>query len=201
MRIIIDFDYTIFDTNALRKQILARIGDPALTLERYVDFEHDVIEQHGVYIPDMHKELIVSAGHSDPLTIDGAFESSLEDAQECLYHDVLPYIEHARRKASHMMLLSFGTPEWQTLKIMSSGIEGHFDEVLVTDTKKEDAIGAFPNLDTTVFINDRGCEIDGIKHRFPEIRAVWLRRPGTPYYDEECTQYDEEHAKLTDLID
>lgn len=195
MQIFIDFDYTVFDTNAMRDSLKKNLADFEITAEQYDAAEQAVKEKNGIYRLSDHMEAI--AHHHDGKVLLTIAEEMLQDTAPFLYEDVREFVE--RHLHHELTILSFGDTEWQKMKIHHSGLTEKGMSVEPTDKPKVEYIKQWcadnPEVEA-VLINDRGSEIDAIKEVCPQIRTIWIRRKGTPYIDEPCEKADEEYTNL-----
>jgi phosphoglycolate phosphatase-like HAD superfamily hydrolase len=190
MRIVIDFDYTLFDTHALKLALIAALQPYGVTAERYFNTEIEA-KVDGVYRLEWHIEQLVAAAQRN--AAQAAVEMVLQRAEEFLYPDAIQFLQ--RHQAAQVTVLTFGSPAWQERKIRDSGVDEWVDEVITTDRPKHEVIAAWEQKDP-IFINDRGSEIDEMYGILPEASYIWVRRPNAPYRSEPCTHYQLEEVDL-----
>lgn len=189
MVIILDFDYTLFDTHCLRAQLLNALQPFGVTAKQYHAAEAQV-KQAGLYTIEQHLAVLLQDEHRSHAQ--HAVEEQLSDMRNCVYTDVLPFIERAKQHQVTLILLSFGHPEWQRTKIKAAHIGQYMDQIIVTDQPKEQVVSQL-NTEThadILVVNDRGSELDAIKRALPQSTAVWMQRPHTPYVKEPCDSSD-----------
>lgn len=194
MRIIIDFDYTLYNVEALRcEMIRVALEHANVTAELFRSAEQQVKQELGFYEPTRHAALLVQDMGVRQRMVD-AWMAVVDDGRTFLYPDVMDFLE--RYHEEDTVLLSFGHEGWQRRKIDGAGIVDLVDHVVITSQPKATI---FPTLivpDALVMVNDRGSELDALKQVHPSAVAVWVRRPGDPYADEPCHSADRE---ITDL--
>lgn len=193
MQLILDFDYTLFDTAALKQAMIHALQQFGVTAEQFFVAEKHVKQKNGMYELQTHLSMLVEeAQHEAAMQ---SIQHLLQNTAQFLYPDVMPFL---KRHAEHqLILLSFGNPDWQRAKIEHTGFLEVFHDILLTDQPKTEALRGTVVSQKTVLINDRGSEIDAIKQSHPELFAIWLRRPGTPYENENCLNADREVTELS----
>ncbi len=195
MRIILDFDYTVFDTEAMRRALIEALAVHGVTEKRYREVEKKLKENGGLYTLEAH--LAEFASGEPTRDMREAAYGVLTRAEEFLFSDVLPWLKEQHKH--EVTLLSFGSPDWQARKMRDSGVDMYADEVIATDKDKADVVKQYAGEDVVV-INDRGSEIDAMHAVMPQARYVWVRRPGTKYVNEPCQWYTDEVESFDSLV-
>lgn len=180
MRFILDFDYTLFNTEAMRRAMALALAKHGVSDERYRETEQ-AAKASGVYTLEDHLQAMATGPAVDELQ--RSVYAVLESAEQFLYPDVIPFLQQIQEQ--DVTILSFGSPQWQERKIRDSGVDALADHVITTDQDKAAVIQQYAGQDVTV-INDRGSEIDAMYAVMPQARYIWIRRAGTPYRDETC---------------
>lgn len=172
MHIIIDFDYTIFDTQCMRGKLATAMG---VSVQQFAKAEQELKDRGELYSPQAHVEVL-----GVPMDL---FTSGMQSVAECVYSDVPVFLQkHASAKIT---ILTFGNVAWQEQKMSAAGIVG-VDNSIATDGDKAELARQWVGEDAIVIVNDRGSEIDALAKVLPHARYVWVRREGTPYVDEPC---------------
>lgn len=192
MHIIIDFDYTLFDTNAFRNAMADVWSAYGVDRESYARAEEQA-KVGGVYDFDRHVELLMST--ADAVEARQRAQEVLVHCSQFLYSDALDFLE--RHAAHSLTLLSFGNPAWQRLKIDNSGISSHFKEIITTDRSKNRDLQPFAQFPDLVIINDKGSEIDAMATVCPNATFIHVVRPGTPYVEEPCSSASRTETNLS----
>lgn len=195
MHIFIDFDYTLFDTNEMRKGLHSIFAMHGVSEEQFADAER-VVKGSGMYTIEAHVAA-VSDLVRDTESLLAAANRLLQNTAPYLYSDAVDFME--RHSDSHFTILSFGNEDWQRLKIQNSGLVSKNVMVQPTSQPKVDYVQQWcvANAEDAVFINDRGSEIDQIHAQCPSVRTVWIRREGAPYTEEHCAHASEEYTDLS----
>ncbi|MBI2410516.1 MAG: HAD family hydrolase [Candidatus Kerfeldbacteria bacterium] len=191
MQLIIDFDYTLFDTECLRRKLVAALH---VSEDEYRKAEAE-LKKTQLYTLEAHMQLL--AGYP----LQKAYHI-VDDAQDCVYPDAIAFLEQITvEKGKRIMLFSFGNPQWQRRKIDGSGLVHFFDDIVLVDTAKElhiEQLNIASGSDT-LYISDRGSEIDRMKQVLPSIQTIWIRRSGNPYEHEPCHRADITIQSLTEF--
>lgn len=190
MHIFIDFDYTLFDTQAMRLALSAALSDFGVTAAEFKAAENRVTASGALYSLQAHMHELADSG-VDVATLQQAAEEVLQDTSRFLYSDAAAFMQ--RHEGVPLTILSFGNEEWQRVKIEHSGLLRDGVDIQPTSLPKVQYIqewaagqGARINEQTAVFINDRGNEIDALHNAVEGVVSIWVRRPGTPYEQEPC---------------
>lgn len=173
MHFIIDFDYTLFDTHAMREKLATAFG---VSIDGFRAAEQRLKDRG---------ELYSLQAHADELGVEEqSAHEVLLDMNDFIYPDARDFFE---RYADHnMTLLTFGNVAWQETKI--AGVQlPTIGETIVTDGDKAEIARQWATENDIVIVNDRGSEIDAMATVLPQARFVCVRREGTPYVDEPCT--------------
>lgn len=172
MHIIIDFDYTLFDTQCMRGKLATAMG---VSAQQFRAAEQELKDRGQLYSPEACVEVL---GVEMEL-----FTSGMKGAHECVYPDVPAFLEkHANAKIT---ILTFGNVAWQEQKMSAANIVG-VDNLIATDGDKAELARQWAGEDDIVIVNDRGSEIDALATVLATARYVWVRREGAPYRDEPC---------------
>lgn len=191
MRIAIDFDYTLFNTQAMRDVFMHALQPFGVTAQSYSAAERE-LKVKQLYNVEQHLDMLV-VGHQRERA-EAAIDQILKRSAEFLYPDVERFLVDTPNKS--IVILSYGDKEWQERKIINCGVAAHAAQIIAGSLRKEQIIGAWSASEQVIFLTDRGTEIDAVKHARPETFCIWVHREQTPYYDEPCDYADEERPNL-----
>ncbi|MFA6096146.1 MAG: HAD family hydrolase [Candidatus Paceibacterota bacterium] len=178
MKIVIDFDDTIFDTYMFVQEIIEHFKRVGFTSdefreiyrkskEKMKDFDQKVVVDLFFQLKPFDKEEVVSE-----------IDSLIERSEEFVYPDFKKFANERLRK--ELILLSFGSTDFQKRKIDNANIGNFFDKVHITDKDKvvylENIYRGNPE-DLIVFIDDKAVEIDKVKEKFPDVVTIKMERP------------------------
>ncbi len=118
MRIGIDFDRVLFDTDAFREH-----------LDEKIPGFNDTYPKNQLYNPEEHAEVL----GVDPEKI----HETIEECEQFVYPD----IEKLEKLESHkLILVSRGDPVFQKEKIEESGVKKYFDEIVIVQSEDKDVV-------------------------------------------------------------
>ncbi len=180
---IFDFDYTLFDTNAMRVALQQELNKQCgTTQQEYQTAEKQITEHGALYSLEAHIDALFFDADSREKGRAVA-ESIVQRMGEWVYDDVVPVLESFQKQNARLILLSFGNHDWQQLKITHSGIAVFFETVEIVTGSKTEPVHLFEQQEAEeiVCINDRATEINELHGVFPDITYYWISRPETPY--------------------
>lgn len=192
-----DFDYTLFDTKALIDELIHEFQRFGVSPEAYRKAQEEIKKEVGYFDYKLHLEKLVFGKEYDAAL--EIVDSVLSRASQWLYPDALPFLKRTHTAGHSIYLLTFGRDDWQRKKIIGTQIDG-FVQIQTTIGSKVDAFHALASHgQRLVVVEDSGPNIDQIKEAFPQVTAVWVRRPNGKYKDDPCTKKDLEVTDLTSL--
>ena len=178
----LDFDHTLFHTDqffhidlryaflrlgidgAHWEQSYAAVWPTGYTLEKHVE---EVSRQSGNQLPLEEMKRIL--------------QDSFSDLRPYLFPDVLPFLQEAKKKSAHLYLLSFGHQEWQRYKVLASGLDCYFDDILFTATEGgkgrlvHEQVKRDPQT-VVVVVDNNPADLDAIRDLAPQIRTYCINR-------------------------
>jgi hypothetical protein len=196
MHLLIDFDYTLFNTEAMRRACIAALRPCGITEQQYRAAETE-LKAKKMYDSTQHLDMLASG--QSRLLIGEVIDRVLSHTEEFLFPDASAFLQ--RHQHHTITILSFGFPAWQERKINASSLEEMVDAIIVTNQPKADMLERWKDDSELVLLNDRGSEIDAMKQLRPDLSAVWVRRPATPYQHERCDRADAEVHDLSFSIE
>jgi hypothetical protein len=201
MNLILDFDHTLFDAEEFKQALRDRFSLFGISSDQFDTSYLSIKEELGFYNYQEHMKNLAQQNDLDENDLLTSFQEIIDTAKEFLYSDTISFL-HAVKKIpnSSIYLFTFGQDRFQTAKIEASGIKDYFNEIVDTTDSKVDLIEIGEKASDTVLVNDRGSEIDEIKQKFPQARAVWLRRPYSLYFNETSQQKDYEATNLSEAL-
>lgn len=167
--IIIDFDHTLFNAQAFKRDL-----SKALNIKK-------------LYKNNDYKKQLKNFSQQQQ----HKFLKILKNSKKYLYKDSIPFL----KKYKNIILLSKGQPSFQKIKIKNCNMDKYV-KIKTVSKSKINFIKSIKNKKNIIFINDRGKEIDEIKKVFPALTAVWIRRSNGYYRNEPCKLYDKKISNL-----
>lgn len=156
MKIGIDFDHVLFDTEKFKRQLFNRFG-------KFDNTYSDAKDENGNYQPERHAEIL-------DVSLDEFHKVIREDAESCVYSDVEKLAELENHE---VVIVSRGDTGFQSMKIKESGVNEIVDAVVVVEEKPKDVV------DINFLVDDSeeeleqvdipGFQFDRSKHTMEDI--------------------------------
>ncbi|MBU1074752.1 HAD hydrolase-like protein [Patescibacteria group bacterium] len=201
MKIVLDFDHTLFDTEKFKQALQGRLAMFGVTVDQFNSNYRIVKEQLGHYDYQEHLRLLAQEEELDENDLLLNFNEIVNSANEFLFPDVLNFLESLKAiSKSELYLLTFGQDKFQQAKVEASGIRPYFKEVVDTVDSKLIFFDQNKKLQKATFVDNRGKTIDQIKMKYPDVVAIWLKRENTPYDNENCKRMDFQVDSLTEVL-
>lgn len=200
MKILVDFDRTIFQTKRLIEQVeklLDKHGmDKALWRAVWPKAEHEYNHQPN-YTIWRHLELYEQ---QKKINDKAGF---LKDYERLLTHEHLLFpgaIEFLKtaREAGQLILFTKGDREFQMLKVNKLGLAPFYDEIVIVPSSKDRHISELlEDGRQTIFVEDKASEVDSVKQNHPEVTTIRVRHKGDFFSgeDSKLTDYEVENLK------
>ncbi len=191
----LDFDHTCYDTDSflldeIRQPMLSRFNIPTDKWEE--SYENAVragysLEQHLI---ELEKILNPSPCSKEQIK---SFSETV-NFHQYLYSDTVPFLLEVKEKGYKIILLSFGSANWQNKKVLGVGLDKYVD--LIRYTKEEgsklEVIKQFGQKGSKViFIDNNGVDLDAVKKELPNIETYYINRP-----HEEMSEKDTEYMQV-----
>lgn len=177
MKIILDFDDTIFNTHQLIQEFFKIFQKEGFTEEQFWNVYQKNIKEIGSFDKNLIIDLLFEINIFDKEKIQTEINFIIKRSEQFVYTDFFDFI--LKFKKEDLILLSYGAFDFQKIKIDNSGVSEYFSEVIITLKNKADRIEEIKNKDneTFVFIEDKAESIDDVKRRFPNIVTMKMTRP------------------------
>jgi len=177
MKIILDFDYTIFDTAKFRNAIQTMFSGHGVDAELFARSIEESRGTAGDWKPDKQLEILESRGMSKISSMRDGFNSLTNNSQEYLYTDTMPFLKRMS-KDHNFVVLSYGQDKFQGMKIRGCReAYKYFDNILVThNLSKDKEASEIANKEPAIFIEDNPTALSASKKYAPSIITVRLNR-------------------------
>lgn len=178
MKIIIDFDDTIFNTYKLMQELIGSFKKVGFTSDEFKEIYKKSREKKGDFDQKTVISLFGELRPFDKHQVAKELAELIDRAEDFVYPDFYKFADSFLRK--ELVLLSFGSTDYQKIKIENSGVKNYFDKVYVTNKDKVfdlEHIYRKNASDVIVFIDDKAEEIDKVKEKFPDVVALKMERP------------------------
>lgn len=160
MNFYLDFDYTLFNTYAFRKELYNILEQNGLD-KSYLALTLEDREQKLINIREVFKAL----SEMNNLNIDN-FTKPLDElykkSDRFVYDDVIDFLKYLRMKKHKIYLLTWGEREYQREKLKASKLEEYLDETIFTEKLKYTLDIDYEN---GIFIDDSIRDLEGLYNR------------------------------------
>ena len=201
-KIFIDFDGTVFNTFAFKKDLFAIYKKAGYKEEEIEKTYWDECLDYKYSIEGNLKRL-ANIRKYDEGKIDPEVERVYAKVPSYLYKDTVPFLKKINHSKYEVNLLSLGDIGFQRLKVDHSGLEKYFDNIYITDKQKWDYLADFlPTESFFVFIDDRADTVENIGKKFPNSVPLRILRNDfdhdDPYIELDCKEL--QIGKLTEAL-
>lgn len=182
MRIILDFDHTLFDMQRMHQELISALDRIGIPEKMYKE----------AYSLETHWKVFTVQGFANRLASKSGIaqeiiEKTLWDVAKssghCLYPDVMEVCRELKSVGHTLILLSWGDEDWQGAKIEQSGVRSFFDEIVTITDLKADYLKGRGNGRPVVLVDDKPAELKSVQEARPDIQLVRMRRPNAKYSD------------------
>lgn len=185
MRIVLDLDYTLFDTAQHWNDWLARLESIGISRDDAIETGESLfgvgytLEGHGqkLGIPQEELDELVSA-----------FEQfTHQEAPGLVYKDVFPFLQQWSGEHD-FTILTFGHPEYQHFKVKWSGIGEHIDDVRIARPERVKSVQLAEMLEEfnepIIFVDDNPKELVAVRDAGLDIQLVRMIRKGARHVND-----------------
>lgn len=184
-RIILDFDNTLFDTDAFKRALSGALTELGVTREMFWQMYPRVLDHGGErlgYSPDRHAKVLHELlPDVDPYQATVLLERVVDRAADFLFPDTRDFLSRMISLNVPLMLLSRGDEWFQRRKIAASGLDRFVHEIHAGPEAKTHRIATFTEAPgKTVLVNDHVEETRDIVKARPAWIPVLKRRDDIP---------------------
>jgi FMN phosphatase YigB (HAD superfamily) len=209
MKIFIDFDDVLFNTNSFVEdieKIFAGHGVSEKVFKKYYrepksEKESKIIRKYNPY--EQIKRIKASGIRIGAL--DKSLKSFLKDTRKYLFKDGKKFLN--KLKKEDLYVVSYGDRKFQMEKIKNSGIAKYFKKIVIADVSK--AVGIRKILkcrniipgEALIFIDDRAKFLEDIKKSYPGMATFLFKRKEGRYDDMRTKYCDFEVRDFEEVLD
>ena len=177
MQIILDFDYTIFDTDKFRGAIQAMFAKHGVGAELFKRSIEESRGEQGEWHPVKQFEILRKEGIGKVDSIREMLNLLTDNSQHYLYEDTMPFLEKAS-KNHEFSVVSYGEDKFQGAKIRGCREAcKYFNKIVVTQNlNKDKEAGEIARGDRAIFIDDNPSALSAVKKLSPNIITVRMNR-------------------------
>ncbi len=201
MKIIFDFDHTLYDMMAMHQAIEEAMAGLGISQETYYDAYTRVTNWKAFTVAALAQQLSRQAKVREQDVVD-ALEQVVKRSAEWLYPDVIDGLLKLSEAGHELYLLTWGDMEWQMKKIRQCDIMSLFREVISITQIKADYLKAWrqDGSERVMLIDDKPAELKMIEATGQDMELVRMRRPGAKYSDQETPQGMAEATNMDDIL-
>lgn len=207
MKIIFDYDHTLFDMTSMHDAIYEAMEELGISRQTYQD----------VYNAETHWKMFTVKGISQRLEkstgtkfaqIASSFENISEDSELFVYDDVHEACKSLKDQGHDLLLLSWGDEGWQKKKIENSGVSNYFDEIITAMDVKTKYLEGFceetcddgAGKCKVVVVDDKPAELLAIKESNPLFHLIRIKRSNGKYSDQPTPDGMHEAVDMKDVL-
>lgn len=179
MKIYLDFDDTIFDTESFVQELIRIFRMAGFSEKDFYDNYEKAKEKAGGLDLDGIFNLFIQQGDFDIRKTRRMMDNIFANADVFVHDDFFDFAREFPKE--DLAMLSYGATLSQREKIENSKIVAHFREIIITDRGKEES---FPDIvrkyprEEIFFVEDKADQIDRVKVVAPFVTAMKMERPG-----------------------
>jgi phosphoglycolate phosphatase-like HAD superfamily hydrolase len=184
MTVLFDLDYTLYDTLAIKREIiraLTELGYPLASVEEtFPEANLKTPAGVGYYVPERHAAFLTSRHTSiaSEKRVAECIHACPENGERFLYPGAAGLLTDLRSQGHHLVLLTLGDDRWQRAKAVGAGLDDLCERIVTTTEDKEHFIRDFKGEDPRVIIvNDNVPEMVRMRDAVPEYYYLVKRGP------------------------
>lgn len=207
MNYFIDFDCTLFDTDALTKAMLVCVAKNISSQHSSIDFDSALKEAESLFNPENIYNIFELCKHlskkynTSLSTLLKEIGDILDNCEKYVYDDSVQFLELLKSKNHNLTLLTFahaGALDYQKQKVAGSGLTKYFDNIIVTIKPKWEL-----DIDYTngVFIDNNPTDVVNLYNTNP-LGVIRVRRITDKYTLQNLPEdlHIPEYEKIIDII-
>lgn len=179
MKIILDFDDTIFNTHRLFNDFLNIFLKAGFLKKEFLDNYQETKKRTGYLNLEMASDLLF---HKTKISNQKSVKKETENISSRMKQFVYPdfFIFAKNFNKNNLILLSYGNSKFQNRKIEKSQIIPFFSEIIIAPKDKIETIKVISQKykkEKLFFIDDKAEQVDSVKEKFPQIITMKMERP------------------------
>lgn len=186
MKIIFDFDYTLFNTKKFYKALQINFKKLGINKELFSETYKKSKKKRGYYQPLKQFNLITKEKTGLSLELlEKSLKKTLSQTNQFLYSDVESFLKKINKNFS-CIILSFGVSEIQKEKIKNLKIANCFEKIIIAQDiiKVKGMKQLLKKQEAAIFIDDNPRALFETKKVFPNLITVRINRGAGGYFQE-----------------
>lgn len=194
MKILIDFDDTLFHTDRFKDDLIKlfeKCGVSEADFNQYY-YDYSPNKNEGLkiktYFVDKHIKRLGEELNINQEKLKSNVEKFFSDTSSYVFPDVISFLKEFDK--NDLYIISFGGKELLRLKIGNSGLANYVKEVILTERLKEFVVGdlikrkKWSDNDAIFFLDDRIEQLESIKSLNVKIKTILIKRSEGRYDDD-----------------
>lgn len=187
MKIFIDFDDVLLNTNGLKKALALAFEKKGVSQDFFIEtYKKSKIKKRlfKIYHPEKHLMLMAEKSNLSYTIFNKIFWNVIKKSKRFIFNDAKYFL--AKFKKDELFLISFGANKYQREKIDNSGLQKYFKKIIMANNAKAEIIKLFckkNNPEEIYFIDDRIKFIQGVKMTVPQVKTILLSRKEGRFQD------------------
>ena len=177
MKVVLDFDDTIFNTHQLIREFIAVFSRLGFQEEQFWSAYTKCKEKAGGFDKEVLIDLFAELKSFDKEGVSEKIDFVINRSKKFVYPDFFDFADSFKKK--DLILLSFGTNDFQRIKIENTGVPSKFKEVIITNQDKvfdlKDILRK-NRKEKIFFIDNKANQIDKVKEELPQIITMQMNR-------------------------
>ena len=177
MKIVLDFDDTIFNTYQLVREFIVVFKRLGFQEKQFWSVYAECKKKAGGFDKEVLIDLFAELKSFDKEGVSEKIDFVINRSKKFVYPDFFDFADSFKKK--DLILLSFGTNDFQRIKIENTGVPSKFKEVIITNQDKvfdlKDILRK-NRKEKIFFIDNKANQIDKVKEELPQIITMQMNR-------------------------
>lgn len=201
MKIIFDFDYTLFNTSRFLDALYEEFSKHTINKDSFYKGLAGAYDKKHIFRPSHFLRTLVKDSRKPYKLLAEEFNSFCCSAHAYVYPDVIPFL-HMLQKSHALFLLTFGNERFQRMKIEGAGLVPYFTRIVITENIiKDKETHAISSAEPTIFVDDNPVALAAAKRYAPHITTVRIKRmKGEHIHKPSASEVDYEITSLNELV-
>lgn len=182
MKIYLDFDDTILDTDGFIRELVRVFNSAGFTEKDFYDNYEKTKAKVGDFDLDTIFNIFAEQQEFDVRKARRSVDNLFANVDVFVHNDFFDFAKEFGK--DNLSMLSFGTTPSQREKIENSKVVPYFGEIIVTDKSKEENFKDIvkKHADKKLFfVEDKADQIDKVKAATPQVTTLKIERPSGRY--------------------
>lgn len=200
MKIIFDFDYTLFNTSRFLDALYEKFSEHTIAKDVFHKELARAYDKKRIFRPSHFLRTLAKNSHKPYKLFTEEFNSFCCSVHAYVYSDVIPSL-HILQKRHALFLLTFGDECFQRMKITGTKLVPYFTHMIITENiAKDKEARIISGTQPTIFVDDNPLALTAVKRYAPHIITIRIKREeGEHIHKPSSTWVDYEIKELAEL--